>query len=170
MRKCGMCSACCRWPSVAEIDKPAREPCRFLHRRGFRCTIYSDRPKMCADYRCSWIRGIGAVKDRPDTSDILIDRRMTKWGYCLVAKQLKLGAAMTAKGGHTLKRAGRDSGMLVLVVDFDDSDLVIGAAGPSNLVEDFQKETCGLQVPVGTFSHYVDDIVEKAGEGIWPGM
>ena len=132
--------------------------------------IYDTRPKMCAEYRCSWIRGIGAEKDRPGISDILIDRRMTRHGYCLVAKQLKPGAAMTAAGGHALKRAGRDSGMLVLVLDFDDTDLVIGAAGPSNLVAEFQKETHGLPVPVGTFSAYVEDIVEKAGAGIWPAM
>lgn len=180
MRRCGTCSACCRWPSVAEIDKSARTPCQHLEKQGFRCTIYADRPQACAKCRCTWIRGLGATKDRPGTCGILMDRHVTAWGYVLVAKQLERGAAMKPAGSNALRRAGRDSGMLVLVVDFEDTDMVIGAAGPKHLVENFQKETKGIPVCLGRVSEYVDSLVERvmkglpaealAKEGTWPGM
>lgn len=125
---------------------------------------------MCAKYRCSWLRGIGAEKDRPDTCDVMIDRRMTQWGYVLVAKQLNPSAAQSTKGSNALRRAGKDSGMLVLVVDFEDTDRVIGAAGPKHLVEQFQKETNGAPVSLGTVSQYAERLVEKAMEGMWPAM
>ena len=63
-RRCGTCSACCRWPSVAEIDKPAREPCRFLAKQGFRCTIYADRPKACAEARLTAPKTVDVVRDK----------------------------------------------------------------------------------------------------------
>ncbi len=169
-RRCGTCSACCRWPAVPEIDKPPRVACPHLEKQGFRCTIYEDRPKMCAEYRCSWLRGLGADKDRPDTCGMLIDRRMTKWGYVLVAKQLEPGSAATQRGKNAITRAAKDGGMLCLVVDFDDTDKVIGAGGDKPMVQQFEKETKGIPVRLGRVSEYVERLVEKATEGIWPGM
>ena len=44
---------CCRMPAVPEISKPPDAWCR--HCTGVRCTIYSDRPKVCADFLCGWL-------------------------------------------------------------------------------------------------------------------
>ncbi len=125
---------------------------------------------MCMEYRCSWLRGMGATRDRPGTSQMLIDRRMTKWGYVLVAKQLEPGAAKTQKGKNAITRAARDGGMLCLVVDFEDTDLVIGVGGDRPAVQEFDRETKGMPVRLGRVSEYVERLVEKATEGIWPGM
>lgn len=125
---------------------------------------------MCAEYRCTWLRGLGAIKDRPGTCGVLIDRRMTQWGYVLVAKQLEPFAAMTKRGENAIFRAAKDSGMLCLVVDFEDTDKVIGAGGDKPAVQQFEKETKGISVRLGKTSQYVERLIEKATEGIWPGM
>lgn len=110
------------------------------------------------------------MRDRPDDCDVLIDRRMTQWGYVLVAKPLKPFARLTNKGQNAMIRAARDGKMLCLVVDYEDTDEVIGACGDKPAVELFEKETKGLPVKLGASSGYVERLVEKATEGIWPGM
>lgn len=169
-RKCGTCSACCEWPEIKAIHKPAKTVCKYLHKQGFNCTIYEERPKMCAEYKCSWLRGFGANKDRPNITGILIDRRMTKWGYVIVAKQLEPFARMTRKGQNAITRTAEDSGMFCLIVDFDNTDKVIGAAGDKVKIQEFAKETKGIPVSLGQTSEYIERLVEKATEGIWPEM
>ena len=167
MRKCGTCSACCRWPSVAEIDKPARVPCQYLHKQGFRCTIYADRPKACAKYRCTWLRGMGATKDRPGSSGVLIDRRSTQFGHVLVAKSLTPNAAMSPKGKRAIERTTRDEGLPCLVID--DDERVIGAAGPA----DFMKEVIskGPDIRLGGQKDWITNIVAAAQKGrVFPGL
>ena len=167
MRKCGTCSACCRWPSIPALDKPARVPCQHLHKQGFRCTIYEDRPEACAAYNCTWLRGMGATKDRPDDCGVLIDRRSTQFGVVLVAKSLVPGATMSLKGKRAIERATRDEGLPCLVID--DDERVIGAAGP----DDFMKEVMskGPDIRVGGQKDWIANIVAAAKEGrIFPGF
>ena len=149
-RQCGTCSACCRRPSIPEIQKPAYVPCRFLGKKGYRCTIYSDRPSACAKYRCSWLRGIGKKSDQPDKCHILIDRRNNRFGWVLVAKALRPGAAMTRRGQAVISRAAAQDNMLCLITDFDDSEKVIGVAGPKAVVAAFSQATGGGPVWLAT--------------------
>lgn len=170
-RKCGTCSACCRWPSIEELNKPARVPCPHLHRQGFRCTVYADRPEACSAYRCTWLRGMGAEGDRPNRCDVMIDRRSTQFGVVLVAKSLKPGAAMSARGRRAIEGATRDEGLPCLVVDYEDSERVIGVAGP----EDFRREVEGKSVDgvirLGGQKQWIDNIVSAAMAGrIMPGL
>ena len=167
-RVCGTCSACCRWPAVPEIDKPARTPCKFLEECGYGCTIYADRPSACTKYRCSWLRGIGAEEDQPDTCHILIDRRRTQWGLVLVAKSLEPGATSTKQGQDTISRAAQESNMLCLIVDHEDTDRVIGAAGPKLLVDEFRHECGEKPVSLGSAGEYIERLAQQIGEGRWP--
>ncbi len=170
MRKCGTCSACCRWPSVAEIAKPARIPCQYLHKQGFRCTIYADRPKACAAYRCTWLRGMGSAhhnRDRPDTCGVLIDRRSTQFGVVLVAKSLVPGAAMSPKGKRAIERTTRDEGLPCLVID--DDERVIGAAGPPEFMKEVMSK--GPDIRLGGQRDWITNIVAAAQEGrVFPGL
>ena len=172
MRKCGTCSACCRWPSVEEINKPAREPCRFLAKQGYRCTIYEDRPKACAEYRCAWLRGKGSVvnnRDRPDTCGVLIDRRSTQFGVVLVAKSLTPNAAMSPKGKRAIERTTRDEGMPCLVID--DDERVIGAAGPPEFMKEVERKIWNGQGHLGGQKDWLVNIVAAAQEGrVYPGL
>ena len=71
---------------------------------------------------------------------------------------------------NAITRAAKDSGMLCLVVDFEDTDKVIGAGGDKPMIQQFEKETKGIPVRLGQASQYVERLVEKATEGTWPGM
>lgn len=170
MRACGTCSACCRWPSVAEIDKPAREPCRFLDAKKLtkRCTRYADQPEACAAYRCTWIRGMGADlgnRDQPDTCGVLIDRRSTQFGVVLVAKSLTPGAAMSPKGQRAIERTTRDEGLPCLVIN--DDEQIIAAAGPP----DFMQEVARKGPELGNQKDWITNIVAMAQEGrVYPGL
>ncbi len=172
MRRCGTCSACCRWPSVAEIDKPAREPCRFLAKQGFRCTIYADRPEACAKYHCTWMRGKGSAmknRDRPDTCGVLIDRRSTQFGMVLVAKSLVPGAAMSPKGKRAIERTTRDEGLPLLVID--DDERIIAAAGPPDFMKEVMDKIAGGDNRLGGQKDWVTNIVAAVKEGrVFPGL
>jgi len=170
VRKCGTCSACCRWPSIEEIDKPARESCRFLAKQGFHCTIYADRPKTCSSYQCTWLRGMGSEldnRDRPDTCGVLIDRRSTQFGVVLVAKSLTPNAAMSPKGKRAIERTTRDEGLPCLVID--DDERVIGAAGPPDFMKGVGRK--GPDIRLGGPKDWLTNIVAAAQEGrIYPGL
>ncbi len=164
MRKCGTCSACCRWPAVKEIDKPPRVTCRFLAKQGFRCTIYADRPKACSEYRCTWLRGMGSDhenRDRPDSCGVLIDRRWCQYGHVLVAKSLTPKAALAKKGQAAIMRAVKDSKMPCVVVDDDDPDLIVGACGSQEIIDDLQKGP--VRMGHATHSVMVDRVLGQMG-------
>lgn len=166
-RKCGICSACCCWPSVEEIDKPARTPCQHLHKQGFRCTIYEDRPEACSAYHCTWIRGLGSkLNDRPNDCGVLMDRRSTQFGVVLVAKSLRSGAAMSLKGKRAIERATRDEGLPCLVID--DDERVIGAAGPPEFMTEVVSK--GPDIRLGNQKDWITNITAAAMKGeIYPG-
>ncbi len=158
-RNCGTCSACCRWPSVAEIDKPAREPCRFLEKQAHHCTRYDTRPEACSAYHCTWIRGHGSSinnRDRPDSCGVLIDRRSTQFGVVLVAKSLTPGAAMSPKGQKAIERTTRDEGLPCLVIN--DDEQIIAAAGPP----DFMQEVVRKGPELGGQREWLQNIVAYA--------
>ena len=172
VRNCGTCSACCRWPSVAEIDKPAREPCRFLGKQGYRCTIYAERPEACSAYHCTWIRGKGSAidnRDRPDSCGVLIDRRSTQFGVVLVAKSLTPNAAMSPKGKCAIERTTRDEGLPCLVID--DDERVIGAAGPDDFMKEVIKKQAQGNTSLGGQKDWITNIAAAAHEGrVFPGL
>ncbi len=153
---------------MAEIDKPAREPCQFLGKQGWRCTIYAERPEACSVYRCTWIRGKGSAidnRDRPDSCGVLIDRRSTQFGVVLVAKSLVPGAAMSPKGQRAIERTTRDEGLPCLVIN--DDDQIIAAAGPP----DFMQEVVRKGPELGNQKEWITNIVAAAQEGrVFPGL
>ena len=134
-RECGTCSACCRWPSVPEIGKPARTPCQYLAKRGHGCVAYEHRPEACASYRCSWLRGTGAEEDQPVRCHVLIDRRLTQFGHVLVAKPLRPEAAMTEKGRAAIQRATRDGVIRVGKMETDHTVIVDRILSQMGLVD-----------------------------------
>lgn len=104
VRQCGTCRACCTTQRVNDmveaptlekaalleslIDydkdtlrlvKPADVPCPHLaeniNAKG--CTIYSTRPKACADWKCAWLSSPNTLTgaERPDRLGIVLDVR-----------------------------------------------------------------------------------------------
>ena len=77
---CGDCNACCKRFKIPEIKwmgdggKPSNTLCN-KYCNG--CTIYEERPKVCADYQCLWLK-INSVNNslpvsmRPDNCDVMV--------------------------------------------------------------------------------------------------
>jgi hypothetical protein len=66
-RECGDCNVCCTAMHVAALDKPAGTPCE--HQADAGCGIYQNRPSVCRNWYCMWIRDRGSVfaeDERPD--------------------------------------------------------------------------------------------------------
>lgn len=74
-RRCQGCTACCVWlpiPAghVSQQEKPARVACPWLKQNG--CGIYPDRPIMCQQFACTWLKHLDWPEEwRPDRSGLL---------------------------------------------------------------------------------------------------
>jgi len=71
-RSCTPCHACCDYPAIPELDKPAYQLCAHASCDG--CGIYAERPQPCRDYRCLWIEGEFDDGDRPDQIGLAFDQ------------------------------------------------------------------------------------------------
>ena len=71
-RSCAPCSACCDYPALPQLDKPAYELCAHASEAG--CGIYAERPQPCRAYLCLWIEGEFDDGDRPDQIGLAFDR------------------------------------------------------------------------------------------------
>ena len=77
-RKCGECRVCCFVFPL--LDKPERCWCRHVTGEG--CGCYEDRPAVCRNYRCAYLKE-KAFPDswRPDRSGVIITRRGSFRGH-----------------------------------------------------------------------------------------
>lgn len=139
-RECGTCNACCVYPSVQEIRKPAGKPCRFLEACGHGCQVYEQRPAMCRAYSCAWIEGIGKRADKPEELEVLIDRRDSQFGDVLIARALRPGAAQRREAVRAMRRASAAVGLVVLVVadDIADNERVVQFVGAPAVLAKFR--------------------------------
>lgn len=114
---------------------------------------------------------MGDEQDQPDKCGVLIDRRMTQFGHVLVAKPLRPHSAMTEKGRAAIQRATRDDGMACLIVDFTDTERVIGVAGPEDLREEVESKAVDGVIRLGGQKDWIGNIVAAAQRGkVYPGL
>ncbi len=119
---------------------------------------------MCSGYRCTWLRGMGSDfedRDRPDSCGVLIDRRWCQYGHVLVAKSLTPKAALSRKGQAAIMRTVNDSKMPCVIVDDEDSDLIVGACGSQEIIDDLQAGP--VRMGKATHSAMVDRILGQMG-------
>ena len=80
-RACDDCDTCCHGYLKGEAyGKPFNKgvPCFFL-KKG--CSIYEDRPKLCKDYKCSWLsEDFLPMWMRPDLSKVIVSKHTAKNG------------------------------------------------------------------------------------------
>ena len=72
-RACGHCTFCCIVvPVEAPLDKPGNVRCVHLKHKG--CSIYRQRPDVCAAWKCAWLYQPEAkVLKRPDHAGYAVD-------------------------------------------------------------------------------------------------
>ena len=79
-RECGDCTLCCQGVVSAEALGHSfypGQPCHFMGTKG--CTVYKDRPPVCVDFKCAWLRDHQLPEwFRPDLSGFLC--RWMPWG------------------------------------------------------------------------------------------
>lgn len=71
MRDCGGCTLCCTLLSVQDINKQAREECRYVCEDG--CSIYDRRPHSCNRFNCLWLKGDVPERAKPDKVGVVFD-------------------------------------------------------------------------------------------------
>ena len=147
-RECGTCNACCVYPAVPAINKPAGEPCRFLTAAGHGCQVYAGRPAMCRAYSCAWIEGHGKEDDQPSEIGVLVDRRDSQFGNVLIARALRPGAAQERKAVRAIKRISADAGLVCLVVadNITENERVVQIIGDDKLMNKFKSQHPDVRV------------------------
>lgn len=71
-RSCGNCSLCCKLPMIEALNKPADTWC-FNCSPGFKgCTIYDNRPEVCAQFQCEWVKGNVDDVWKPTTAKMVL--------------------------------------------------------------------------------------------------
>ena len=120
-RICGDCEECCYVASVVDesknFHKPACQKCPFQNHG---CTIYGkpERPQICSDFQCSWLRGVGEDKDRPDKSGVMASVNNMNggtWGFIM---DLKKNAHLTTGRGMLELMVDRFN-FPIVIVDYD---------------------------------------------------
>lgn len=114
---------------------------------------------------------MGDEQDQPDTCGVLIDRRMTQFGQVLVAKPLRPNSAMAPKGREAIQHATRDEGLPCLIVDFEDTERGIGAAGPKDFIAEVESKAVNGTIRLGNASGWIENIISAGLQGrIMPGL
>jgi len=120
-RQCGDCTACCFVAEVKEgiVKKPACQTCPFMQNG---CKLYGkpERPQVCQDFQCSWLRGFGSLEDRPDKSGVMVSINHMNGGTWINVFDLKKNAHKTT-GKKMIEAIARQVDVPVIVVDADNT-------------------------------------------------
>lgn len=81
-RKCGSCNLCCQVFEIKPLAKPAGIRCQHLAKgcTNKSCTIYEQRPEVCAGFKCLWLEGAGPASLRPDRSGVVLTLKAEEKG------------------------------------------------------------------------------------------
>ena len=110
-RSCDECSACCTVLEVPELGLSEGQGCQ--HQCADGCGVYMGRPKVCREYECTWLVGMGPDDERPDALGIVFSVTADEtYGVMLMASEVWPGAS---EGGRALDRIlsiARSGGMV----------------------------------------------------------
>ena len=78
---------------------------------------------------------------------------------------------MTEKGREAIEHATRDEGLPCLIVDFEDTERVIGVAGPKDLIAEVGSKAVDGVIRLGGQKDWIGNIVAAAQQGkVYPGL
>ena len=119
-RVCESCSVCCTdlpipADTVGLYRKPAGIACTHLCATG--CRIYSRRPRLCADFRCAWLRDRNWPEGwRPDRSGLMCLREEIEAEFLAAAVYEIRPGALQGSAADEIMAALRLSAAVVAVV------------------------------------------------------
>lgn len=113
---CGSCTVCCHVAEVKEgiVQKPACQNCPFQD-RGCKLFGQPQRPQVCQDFQCSWLRGYGDKNDRPDKSGVMVSVNHFNGGTWIMVMDLVQNAHRTT-GKSIIKDIAQKVGLPVIIV------------------------------------------------------
>ncbi len=119
-RQCGACMACCvHLPipagKIGPEEKPSGHRCPQLCQTG--CGIYVRRPKMCVDFRCTWLSDPTWPEPlRPDRSGLLCLREMLADGVpAALVYEMRTGVLQTPEAVKILAELQRTTAVIVII-------------------------------------------------------
>lgn len=130
-RRCGRCSICCRVLSVAPLDKPAGERCRFCApTEAHPCRVYTTRPEPCREFACLWLQRPELPEAlRPDRCHAVLTPTADGRGLQVTLHPHRPGAAERAPLSEFIARAV-GAGRRVVVVCGDQRMARVPAGDP----------------------------------------
>jgi len=122
-RECGECDVCCVVAEVNEgqFNKPACVACPYLNKTGTkRCGIFgkAQRPQICSDFKCGWLRGAGKNKDRPDKSNVMVSVNNFNGGRWIFVLDNKKDAHKTTGKSIIIEMINKFN-LPAIVLDYD---------------------------------------------------
>ncbi|NQT41047.1 MAG: hypothetical protein HQ581_26380 [Planctomycetes bacterium] len=119
-RQCGACTACCvHLPipagQIGPEEKPSGRRCPQLCQTG--CGIYLLRPKMCVDFRCTWLSDPTWPEPlRPDRSGLLCLRETLADGIpAALVYEMRTGVLQTPEAVEILAELQRTTAVVVII-------------------------------------------------------
>lgn len=116
-RECGTCALCCKVMAVPDLAKPAGKWCVHCHPGNLQggCSIHDQpRPKICGDYRCTWLMGALAPELKPNLVHAVISWSETGW-VCVYVDPGYPDAARVGVLGRTLDNLAVRVPVLIVV-------------------------------------------------------
>ncbi|MFC1653851.1 hypothetical protein ACFL1M_03310 [Patescibacteria group bacterium] len=121
-RQCGECQVCCIVADVTEgeFKKPSCVACPLLKTDGFGCSVFGkkERPNMCSTFECSWLKGFGSKKDRPDKSGVMVSVNNMNGGNWIMVMDYKKNAHLYS-GKNIVVDIASQIDLPAIVVDYD---------------------------------------------------
>lgn len=101
---------CCKLLGISErgvrdgepyaFDKPIGTWCPHATKRG--CGIYPTRFRICREFQCGWLLGVGEDADRPDRSKVIVNLVKRPRGYAVVLFEAIPGVTKTHRRARAL--------------------------------------------------------------------
>lgn len=111
---------CCDYVSIAELAKPARQLCQHLEPSGYGCTIHNDpqRPAVCRNFMCSWMRGFGSDEDRPDKVGAMVSVNAIENGFFGQVLEIRPGA-VAGSAASIIADVAEQTRLPVVISDYE---------------------------------------------------
>jgi hypothetical protein len=149
-RECGDCRVCCTIFEIPELEKPKRQLCVHLCKKG--CEIYPERPSTCRAYRCRWLQGDPQLerRDRPDRLGVVFDTQgdanpLLQGIKHVIAREVLPSAFKRKRAERWI--ATLQAERLLIQISYSGQQRVLG---PASLVEELERRTkaTGQELPI----------------------
>jgi hypothetical protein len=114
---CGDCKLCCKVYPMPIFNKPDKVWCQ--HAVGSGCGIYDQRPLICRDFVCVWLKSNLPEKYRPDKCGVIVRIAAELNGHYIYVVSESYDGAWLRKHAEELISILKESGGICIIVNGD---------------------------------------------------